>query len=247
MTAANESSCPVILIVEDEINIARPLHFNLEQEGYRVHMTPSGREALQWLGREHFDLIILDIMIEEMDGFEVARRVRQKDPRLPILMLTARTAEADRVRGLEVGADDYLVKPFHLRELLLRVRRMLQRSCWYANPAEPERTVVIGRHTVHLDRLMAAGPEGKLQLTALEGRLLEVLTARPNCVISRAELLEKVWGYHSNVETRTVDNFIVRLRKYFESEPDRPRLFISIRGQGYMYRQEDAAPQAGNP
>jgi two-component system alkaline phosphatase synthesis response regulator PhoP len=238
MAAEEDANRPMILLVEDEINLARPLHFNLEQEGYRVRATPSGREALQWLQGERFDLIILDIMIEEMDGFEVARRIRKRDQRLPILMLTARTAEADRVLGLEIGADDYLVKPFHLRELLLRVRRMLQRGVWYSDRAQPNREISIGGFTVNLDQLTATGPAGKLQLTALETRLLEVLTAQPNRVLSRAELLEKVWGYHADIETRTVDNFIVRLRKYFEPEPERPRYFISIRGQGYMYREE---------
>jgi len=239
MPAESESRRPLILLVEDEINLARPLSFNLEQEGYRVRATPSGKEALQWLLGEPFDLIILDIMIEEMDGFEVARRVRQRDQKLPILMLTARTAEADRVHGLEIGADDYLIKPFHLRELLLRVRRMLQRSCWYADRAEPERVTQIAGYTINFDQLTATGPRGKLQLTALEARLLEVLTSQPDHVVSRAELLEKVWGYHTDIETRTVDNFIVRLRKYFEPEPDRPRYFISIRGQGYMYQEAE--------
>ena len=235
--AENESVRPLILLVEDEINLARPLHFNLEQEGYRVRATPSGREALQWLRSDRFDLIILDIMIEEMDGFEVARRVRQQDEKLPILMLTARTAEVDRIHGLEVGADDYLVKPLHLRELLLRIRRMLQRSCWYGEAAEPERVISVAGYMVNFDQLTATGPRGKLQLTALEARLLEVLTMQPNRVLSRAELLEKVWGYHCDIETRTVDNFIVRLRKYFEPEPDHPRYFISIRGHGYMYQK----------
>lgn len=238
MVAERDSHRPLILLVEDEINLARPLHFNLEQEGYDVRTTPSGRKALQLLSSEPFDLIILDIMIEEMDGFEVARRVRQRDQRLPILMLTARTAEADRIHGLEIGADDYLVKPFHLRELLLRVRRMLQRSCWYADRAEVQRTLSVAGYLINFDQLTATGPRGRLQLTALEARLLEVLASQPDSVVSRAELLEKVWGYHSDVETRTVDNFIVRLRKYFEPEPDRPRYFISVRGQGYMYRKD---------
>ncbi len=238
MTAESDRTKPLILLVEDEINLARSLHFNLEQEGYRVRATPSGRDALDLLDHDHFDLIILDIMIEEMDGFEVARRVRRQDQRLPILMLTARTAEADRILGLEIGADDYLIKPFHLRELLLRVRRMLQRSCWYAGQNDVRHTIEIGSYTVDFDQLTATGPKASLQLTALEGRLLEVLTDQPNRVVSRAELLEKVWGYHSDVETRTVDNFIVRLRKYFESEPDHPRYFISVRGQGYMYQKD---------
>ena len=226
---------PRILLVEDEINLARPLHFNLEQEGYEVRSTRSGKEALAWQGSEHFDLIILDLMIEEMDGFEVARQVRRRDKKLPILMLTARAAEQDRVQGLEIGADDYMVKPFHLRELLLRVQRMLQRIQWYAGSERPVREVTIAGHKVDLDLLTGSGPRGPLELTALEANLLAVLTSAPNRVLSRAELLEKVWGYRSGVETRTVDVFIVRLRRHFEEEPEQPRHFVSVRGRGYMY------------
>lgn len=229
------STHPRILLVEDEANIARSLQFNLEQEGYEVCSTPSGRVALDLCDRQPFDLIILDLMLEEMDGFEVARHVRQRTQQLPIIMLTARSAAEDRIHGLELGADDYLIKPFHLRELLLRVDRMLQRATWYASSNMVSRQVKIGTYPVDLDKLNGIGPRGPLQLTVLEASLLEALTAQPNRVLSRSELLEKVWGYHSKIETRTVDNFIVRLRKHFEEEPDQPRHFISLRGRGYMY------------
>jgi two-component system alkaline phosphatase synthesis response regulator PhoP len=224
-----------ILLVEDELNLARPLQFNLEQEGYEVRVTPSGKEALLLLQSEAFDLIILDLMLEEMDGFEVARQLRQRDQRLPIIMLTARSAVEDRIHGFEAGADDYMIKPFHLRELLLRVERMLERAKWYTAGDGRSRSVVIDGYSIDLDKLSGSGPRGELQLTALEASLLETLTSQPNRVFSRGELLEKVWGYHSEVETRTVDNFIVRLRKYFEDEPDQPRHFISVRSKGYMY------------
>jgi two-component system, OmpR family, alkaline phosphatase synthesis response regulator PhoP len=224
-----------ILLVEDEINLARPLQFNLEQEGYEVRLTASGKEALAFQAREQFDLIILDVMIEEIDGFEVARQVRRRNQRLPILMLTARAAAADRILGLEIGADDYMIKPFHLRELLLRVQRMIQRTAWYYQKKRPEKEIEVAGYRVNLEQLNGTGPRGELQLTVLEASLLEVLTSEPNRVLGRAELLERVWGYHSDVETRTVDNFIVRLRKYFEEEPDQPRHFISVRGRGYMY------------
>jgi two-component system alkaline phosphatase synthesis response regulator PhoP len=224
-----------ILLVEDELNLARPLRFNLEQEGYEVCSTPSGKEALALHRREPFDLIILDLMLEEMDGFEVARQVRQRDQRLPIIMLTARSTVQDRILGLELGADDYMIKPFHLRELLLRVERMLTRATWYAGKEHSPRDVTIAGYKVDLEKLVGCGPRGPLQLTALEANLLEALTSQPNRVLSRGELLEKVWGYHSEVETRTVDNFIVRLRKHFEEEPEQPRHFISLRGKGYMY------------
>jgi DNA-binding response OmpR family regulator len=231
----NESREARILLVEDEVNLARPLQFNLEQEGYQVRLTPNGREALEWLSSERFDLIILDVMIEEMDGFEVARRVRRQDQRLPILMLTARGADQDRVQGLQLGADDYMVKPFHLKELLLRVQRMLQRSNWYTDGRRRPQEVTVAGYKVDLEKLQGNGPRGELQITALEAELLAVLTAEPNRVLSRTELLERVWGYSSEVESRTVDNFIVRLRRYFEEEPDHPRHFISVRGRGYMY------------
>jgi two-component system alkaline phosphatase synthesis response regulator PhoP len=224
-----------ILLVEDESNLARPLQFNLEQEGYEVSSTPNGKQALELYERQQFDLIILDLMLEEMDGFEVARQIRNRDQRLPILMLTARTTVQDRIHGLELGADDYMVKPFHLRELLLRVERMLERTSWYGRDEPPSRQIQIEGYVVDLETLSGYGPRGILQLTALEADLLAALTSQPNRVLSRGELLEKVWGYHSEVETRTVDNFIVRLRKYFEEEPDQPRHFISLRGKGYMY------------
>jgi two-component system, OmpR family, alkaline phosphatase synthesis response regulator PhoP len=222
--------------VEDELNLARPLQFNLEQEGHEVCSTPSGREAIALYESRPFDLIILDLMIEEIDGFEVARQIRQQDPRLPILMLTARSAPEDRVLGLELGADDYIIKPFHLRELLLRVERILKRATWYNSREKGSLGIIaIGKYQVDTENLSGYGPRGLLQLTALEANLLETLASQPNRVISRGELLEKVWGYHSDVETRTVDNFILRLRKYFEEEPEQPRHFISLRGKGYMY------------
>jgi DNA-binding response OmpR family regulator len=226
---------PKVLLVEDEVNLARPLQFNLEQEEYEVWSTGSGKEALDWHNQERFDLIILDLMIEDIDGFEVARRIRQRDQRLPILMLTARTAESDRVLGLEIGADDYMVKPFHLRELLLRVQRMLERSRWYVGRKQDEEEVNVAGYRINLEKLTAVGPRGDLQLTALEADLLGVFASEPNRVFTRAELLRRVWRYRSDVETRTVDNFIMRLRRHFEKEPDSPRHFVSVRGRGYMY------------
>ncbi len=224
-----------ILLVEDESHLAGPLQFNLEQEGYEIRSTPSGKEALALLKREKFDLVILDLTLEEMDGLEVTRQVRRRNAKLPILMLTARSTEQDRVIGFKLGADDYMVKPFHLPELLLRIQRMLQRSRWYLKPDRPARQVQVADYKIDLDQLRGTGPRGELELTALEADLLELLAAEPNLVHSRAELLERVWGYRSDVETRTVDNFIVRLRRYFEEEPEQPQHFISVRGRGYMY------------
>ncbi len=147
-----------ILLVEDELNLARPLQFNLEQEGYEVQSTPSGKEALALNSRQAFDLIILDLMLEEMDGFEVARQVRQQDQKLPILMLTARSAVQDRIHGLELGADDYIVKPFHLRELLLKIERMLKRSAWYKADEGPSKPITVGGSTMGMATTAPTGP-----------------------------------------------------------------------------------------
>ncbi len=220
------------------MNLARPLQFNLEQEGYDVQSTPSGKEALLMHQRESYDLIILDLMIEEIDGFEVARQLRQQDQRLPIIMLTARSAAEDRIHGLELGADDYMIKPFHLRELLLRVERMLARTQWYAVDNPPPQTLTVGGYEIDMENLSGIGPRGNLQLTVLEADLLKTLTSQPHHVFSRGELLEKVWGYHSEVETRTVDNFIVRFRKYFEDDPQKPVYFKSLRSIGYIFDHE---------
>ena len=224
-----------ILLVEDELHLARMLRFNLEQEGHEVRQTPSGREALRLHASESFDLVILDVMIEEVDGFEVARQIRQCDQKLPILMLTARSADRDRVQGLEAGVDDYIVKPFHLRELLLRVQRMLKRAAWYLKRDQADQEIQVAGFRVHLDSLSGQGPHGPVQLTVLEADLLKVLVSSPERVWSRAELLEKVWGYQADIETRTVDNFMMRLRRHFEAEADQPRHFVSVRGRGYMY------------
>ena len=222
-----------ILLVEDELNLARPLQFNLEQEGYEVHSTPSGKKALEMIGGESFDLIILDLMLEEIDGFEVARQVRQNNQRLPILMLTARSDVQDRVHGLELGADDYITKPFNLKELLLRVERMIQRTAWYETDKSIPPQFTAAEHTIDLEKLTASGPRGQFQLTTLEANLLHTLAAQPNRVLSRSELLEKVWGYHSKVESRTVDNFILKLRQKIEIDSNHPQIILTVHGIGY--------------
>ena len=231
----NKDKAGRILLVEDELNLARPLQFNLEQEGYEVRSTSSGKKAMEMIAGDSFDLIILDLMLEEIDGFEVARQVRQYNQKLPILMLTARSAVQDRIHGLELGADDYITKPFHLKELLLRVERIIQRTTWYEDDKSLPSEFTAAGYTIDLEKLTATGPRGQIHLTTLEANLLHTLASQPNRVLSRSELLEKVWGYHSKTESKIVDNFIVRLRKYFEKEPDRPRHFISLRGKGYMY------------
>ncbi len=225
-----------ILLVEDEEVFAAGLEFNLVQEGYEVTWAKDGREALKFFQSREFDLIILDIMLPYHDGFEVAKRIREKSSRVPILILTARRGADDRVKGLLLGADDYLTKPFHLQELLLRVRGMLKRKTWY-KPAEAEEIYRFGQNEVNFRNLLARAGDREFQLTPREARVLKYLIDHRGRIVSRRELLQKVWNLHSEVETRTVDNFIARLRKYFESDPAHPVYIKSVRGAGYLFEE----------
>lgn len=228
------SEKPHILLVEDEIHLARGICFNLEEDGYRVSHCATGEKAIESLQIEHFDLIILDIMLPGIDGFHVCRTVRQYDTRVPILMLTARSDERDRIEGLEQGADDYITKPFSLSEFLLRVKGMLRRSSWY-RPDPVEEGYRFGDNEVFPLSYRARTAQGEIDLTEMEVRILSIFFQKEGKPIPRRELLESVWGYASDTETRTLDNFIVRLRKYFEQDPSRPSHFQTVRGVGYRF------------
>ncbi len=225
---------PRIMLVEDEMHLARGICFNLEQDGYLVSHFDKGETALESLRVDRFNLIILDVMLPGMDGFQVCRQMREIDSRVPILMLTARSEDADRVSGLESGADDYLTKPFNLAEFLLRVKGMLRRSSWY-RPEPVEEAYQFGLNEVFLLSYRAKTAQGEIELTEMEVRVLALFFQRESQVISRGELLESVWGYSSDAETRTLDNFVVRLRKYFERDPSRPVYFQTVRGVGYRF------------
>jgi DNA-binding response OmpR family regulator len=225
---------PHILLVEDEIHLARGICFNLEQDGYRVSHVDSGEEALERMNYDKFALIILDIMLPGIDGFEVCEKTRSIDTRVPILILTARSAEGDRITGLEKGADDYLVKPFSLSEFLLRVRGMLRRSAWY-RPEPVEEGYRFGDNEVFLLSYRARTAQGEIDLTDLEVKMLALFFQKEGETVTRKVLLERVWGYTSDTETRTLDNFIVRLRKYFEPDPANPVYFQTVRGVGYRF------------
>jgi DNA-binding response OmpR family regulator len=225
------------MLVEDEIHLARGICFNLEEEGFRISHFESGEKALETLEVEHFELIILDVMLPGMDGFQVCRAIRRLDPRVPILMLTARSDDADRVDGLENGADDYLTKPFNLVEFLLRVKGMLRRSSWY-RPDPVEEGYRFGDNEVFLLSYRARTAQGEIDLTEMEVRVLAIFFRKEGQAIPRGELLQTVWGYSSDTETRTLDNFIVRLRKYFEPDPAHPIHFQTVRGVGYRFNQK---------
>jgi DNA-binding response OmpR family regulator len=230
---------PSIMLVEDEIHLARGICFNLEEEGFRISHFESGEKALETLEVEHFELIILDVMLPGMDGFQVCRAIRRLDPRVPILMLTARSDDADRVDGLENGADDYLTKPFNLVEFLLRVKGMLRRSSWY-RPDPVEEGYRFGDNEVFLLSYRARTAQGEIDLTEMEVRVLAIFFRKEGQAIPRSELLQTVWGYSSDTETRTLDNFIVRLRKYFEPDPAHPIHFQTVRGVGYRFNQKSS-------
>jgi DNA-binding response OmpR family regulator len=239
---ASESRAQTILLAEDEETLAIGLEYNLKEEGYDVVRASDGVEAVERFDPEKIDLVILDIMMPRMDGFEVAENLRERSPRIPIMMLTARSAPADRVRGLEIGADDYLVKPFHLEELLLRVRGMLRRKSWYEKHYHTEKVFSFSGTEIDFARLKAKVEDREVRITPLEGMLLRYFTSNPHRIVSRKELLENVWQSTSDIETRTVDNFILRLRKYFEPEPSKPMYFRSVRGAGYMFCPDGEEP-----
>jgi len=232
----NGAEAGTILLVEDEESLAVGLEYNLGEEGYRVIRAADGAQALERFDSEPIDLIVLDLMLPHLDGFEVARWVRDRSPQIPILMLTARTAPADRVRGLELGADDYLTKPFHLKELLLRVQGMLRRKSWYRKTLEQGARYSFGDIEVDFSSLLCTTPDTSFRLTPLEAALLKYLIENRGRVVPREELLENVWQTKAGVATRTVDNFIVRLRRYFEPDPSQPQHFRNVRGAGYEFR-----------
>jgi len=224
-----------ILLVEDEESLAKGLEYNLGEEGYRVEWVTDGRQALERIGSNEYDLVILDIMLPYVDGFTVAREIRKTLPQLPVLMLTARGGIQDRVEGLEAGADDYVSKPFHLQELLLRVRGMLRRKNWYKASVEEMPVYRFGGNEIRFTNFMALAGTQEIQLTLYEAMLMKYLIERKGSAVSRQELLANVWNTDPELETRTVDNFIARLRKYFEADPGNPRHIKSVRGVGYIF------------
>ena len=224
-----------ILLVEDDPHLAKGLRFNLEREGYEIFLVDNGLSALDQLREKDFDLIILDLMLPKMGGLEVARTIRETNIRFPILMLTAKSSKKDREIGLEAGADDYLTKPFHLPELLLRIKGILRRSEWYKEPVHDQDIFRFAKMWINFRTGKVKGVDGEFYLTTKEALVMKLLVEKKGHVVSREELLEKVWGYDPQTETRTVDNFISRLRKYFEKRPQEPVYILTVREKGYQF------------
>jgi DNA-binding response OmpR family regulator len=224
-----------ILLVEDEKTLAVGLEFNLVEEGYLVEWAKDGREAISLFESGNFDMIILDIMLPYLDGFEIAEIVRKANPQMPILMLTAKISKGDKVKGLELGADDYITKPFHLKELLLRVKGMLKRKAWYKEVTLNQPKFSFGNNEINFENLKCKCGNKELKLTPHEAMVLKYLVNNKGKIVSRKELLEKVWHLNPDIETRTVDIFISLLRNYFEEDPSNPIYIKSIRGAGYIF------------
>ena len=247
-TASNnderDSARPRVLVIEDEAHLAAGLKLNLELDGYRVANARTIREAAaQLVQGASIDLILLDVMLPDGDGFAFCKQLREAGNYVPVIMLTARGSAEDRVRGLDTGADDYLAKPFELPELLARVRSALRRRDWQHRDAanEPGRgTLSFGQTQVNFDTHEVTASDKPVRLTQLELDLLYYFSQHPRRVLTREELLERVWQLHNAPNTRSVDNFIVRLRKYFEPHPDKPVFFVSHRGAGYKFVPDGA-------
>ncbi|HLK66330.1 MAG TPA: response regulator transcription factor [Bryobacteraceae bacterium] len=233
-----------ILIVEDEQHLADGLRFNLEAEGYQVHVADTGEAALEVLAAADpsFDVVVLDVMLPGKDGFAVMSELRQSGQFIPTLMLTARNHPEDVLKGFAAGADDYLTKPFELAILIARIRGLLRRREWLrasipngSPPPEPQGTYRFGEKSVHFDLLELHVRDQVFPLTLMEANVLKYLIQREGKPVSRKAMLEEVWGLHEDTDTRAIDNFIVRLRRYVEDDPTKPRHLLTVRGVGYRF------------
>jgi two-component system alkaline phosphatase synthesis response regulator PhoP len=225
-----------ILLVEDEENIQDALKLNFEMEGYEVTSVYDGEAALKAVHNEYFDLIILDVMLPEIDGITVCENIRLTNTEIPILMLSAKNQSADRILGLKKGADDYVTKPFSLEELLIRVRILINKSKKISAKEPVEEQYVFGKNQINFKSLECVTKTGEVvALTKKEAMLLKLLIENKNEVVTREKILQSVWGYNVYPTTRTVDNFILNFRKYFEEDSRNPKYFHSIRGIGYRF------------
>jgi DNA-binding response OmpR family regulator len=222
-----------VLIVEDEEHLATGIHFNLEAEGYEAEVVKDGADALTALASGVYDLVLLDAMLPGIDGFQVAQSMRESGNRTPILMLTAKSLPEDVVHGLESGADDYLPKPFELAVLLARIKSLLRRRDWTREGTAEGATMRIGRADVDFAALEVRVGEKVSRLTLLEAALLKLLVRNAGRVVSKGEILERVWNVRADTDTRAVENFIVRLRRHVEEDASAPRVLLTVRGIGY--------------
>lgn len=221
-----------ILVVDDEQNMLSGLKDNLEFEGYEVETADNGEEGLKKILDNFYNLIILDVMMPKMNGFDVCKTARKNGIVTPIILLTAKGEEIDKVVGLEIGADDYVTKPFSLRELLARVKAILRRSD-NLTMNETDREIKIGKLDVNFNGFKAVSNKKDVEMTHKEFEILHHLWKKRNTTVSRDDLLSEIWGYDENPTTRTVDNFILKLRQKVETDPNHPKIIITVHGIGY--------------
>jgi two-component system, OmpR family, alkaline phosphatase synthesis response regulator PhoP len=225
-----------ILLVEDEVNLAKALIINLKAEGYTVFLAGSGKEANLLLQSEiqSLDLVLLDVMLPDSSGFELCKSIKRLKPDLPVIFLTAKNQGLDKIEGLKLGADDYITKPFDLEELLLRIRNLLKRT-----RKQSSRLFNFKNGSINFSTFEVSTLKGEtITLSKREMALLELLTSNTNRVISRDQIIEELWEPHENPSSRTIDNYILNFRKYFERDPRSPEHFFSIRGVGYKFVAE---------
>jgi len=219
-----------ILIVEDEPNMRLGLKDNLEFEGYKVSVANDGSKGLAAIVSNHYDLVLLDVMLPELSGFDVCRIARERGVPTPIILLTAKGEEIDKVLGLELGADDYITKPFGLRELLARIKAVLRRG---PNAKKGSTEALIGKMTVNFSSYIASVDQQQVKMSHKEFEILKYLWEHRNDTVSRYQLLEDIWGYNEQPTTRTVDNFILKLRQKVEQNPEDPQIILTVHGVGY--------------
>ena len=225
-----------ILLVEDEENLRNTIHLNLEMEGYNVTDARDGKIAYETFRSAHFDLIVLDVMLPEMDGYTLCQKIRIENSEVPVIFLTAKGASDERVQGLKMGADDYLAKPFNLEELLLRVSNLLKRKLQTPDSRLQNHLYKFKGNEINFLTFEIKPQNGKKQtISKREIQLLKLLIERKNEVVSREDILRTVWEYDVYPSTRTIDNYIVSFRKYFEKNPREPKHFFSVRGVGYKF------------
>ena len=223
-----------ILLIEDDMNMAMGLVFNLESEGFEVTHCPDGEAGLAAMAEKEFDLLVLDWMLPGVDGLEVLRRLRGRNVSVPVLLLTARDSKDDIVEGLDSGADDYLSKPFDLNILMARIRSLLRSRAWLSQK-ESQQEARFGNAHINFETFEAVIGDKPLRLSYKEAMIMKLFWEKRNQVITREELLQKVWGIEGYIQSRTVDNHIVQLRKIFEENPKNPKLILSIHGSGYKF------------
>ena len=235
-----EPAAPLIAVIEDEEHLAQGVLFNLQAEGYATHHESDGDAALAYLlnTQDKIAAIVLDCMLPGTDGFDIVRALREAKHYTPVLMLTARSRPEDVLEGLEAGADDYLPKPFELSILLVRLKSLLRRASWHSAAAASETPAdqyTFDNRTIRFDTLELIAPDHTTQLTVMEAELLRYLTDREGQIVPRKDILEQVWRVHEDTDTRAIDNFIVRLRRYIEDDPGKPKHLVTVRGVGYRF------------